>query len=139
MHPARGPQAVAGLVLALMLAIGGCAAATPSPSQPASESEGAPGDGPVLQIVARNLEFSPKRVQLPAGVVIHVVFQNEDAAPHNVTVTPLRSGVVAPVLHESEIVTGPAALEFDLEPLAPGPYLFSCSVHPSMQIEAEAV
>ncbi len=137
MQPRRLAPFAACLALVALLGVAGCA---PGVDSNAGPSAGGAPDGPVLAVVAENVEFSPKRVQLPAGVAIHVTFRNLDSGiPHNVTLQPLRSGVVAPVLHESEVIVGPMVDAWDLEPLAPGPYLFSCSVHPNMQIEAEAV
>lgn len=103
------------------------------------EATAPPVEAPALVIEARNIEFTPKRVELPAGVAVHVTYRNGDqGVPHGVNVMPMRSGVEAPVLFEGEIITGPDERQFDLEPLQPGPYLFVCPVHPNMQIEAEA-
>ena len=93
-----------------------------------------------LTVVAENVEFTPKRVELPAGAPLQVTFRNADVAiPHGLRLQPMRSGVEAPVLVETEILTGPAERTFDLPALQTGPYLFSCLVHPHMQIEADAV
>ena len=92
-----------------------------------------------LTVIAENVEFTPKRVELPAGVPLRVTLRNADAAvPHGLRLQPMRSGVEAPVLLETEILTGPAERTFELPALEAGPYLFTCPIHPHMQIEAEA-
>ncbi len=115
------------LLLAAVVLAAGCEAVAPVV------------EAPTLVIEAQDIAFSPERVEIPAGVVLRVVFRNlDEGIPHAVRVEPMRSGVVAPVLFETSIVNGVVEQEFDLEPLQPGPYLFSCPVHPNMQIEAEA-
>ncbi len=114
-------------MLAVLAVVGGCEAVAPL-VEPAS-----------LAIVAQDIAFTPQRVALPAGVPLQVTFRNGDVGvPHGLRLEPMRSGVQAPVLLETEIVNGPAEQAFSLPALEPGPYLFSCPVHPNMQIEAEA-
>ncbi len=117
--------AAAGACLALALA--GCGAAV------------APGASPVgLVIVAENLAFDPAALKLPARTPIHVTFENRDAeVPHGIVVALRTSGVEPPELGRTEILTGIAETEFDLLPLEPGPYLFSCPIHPNMQVEVD--
>jgi plastocyanin len=123
------PHAALRLALALIALVGaaGCEAMGPAMGPAA------------LTIVAENLAFTPQRVRLPVGVPIQVTLRNADGEiPHGLRVTPMRSGVVAAVLLETEVFNGPAERSFELPALQPGPYLFICPVHPTMQIEAEA-
>lgn len=127
MPPFRHATVVACLSFGAVLAGAGCEAAAPLVESPA------------FVIEAQNIEFTPKRVELPAGVAIQVTFRNnDDGVPHGVQFMPMRSGVQAPVLFDAEIAPGPSVQEFELAPLQPGPYLFMCPVHPDMLIEAEA-
>ncbi len=80
-------------------------------------------------ITARNLEFNPQGVSVPAGQPFTIELVNRDEGiPHDIQVTD-PSGKV---LVKSEIITGPASLTIDVPALAPGSYPFSCVVHPNM-------
>jgi plastocyanin len=123
----RGSSGLLAAIVAGLLAAGCAGSASP----PASA-------GPALEIVAEGIAFSPAALRLPAATAIHVVLHNRDeGVPHGVLVTTRTSGVEPTRLGESGIVTGPAEFEFSITPLPAGPYLFSCPVHPDMQIEVD--
>lgn len=72
-------------------------------------------------MVARNFEFSPSAIEMNAGDTL--VFENQDSAPHTLTLTgpePVDSGTVAPGGRWSTVLT------------IPGEYSFVCSIHPRM-------
>jgi plastocyanin len=97
----------------------------------------APAD-PVT-VVAQNVEFTPKAIQLPAGQGFHLTFENrDDGTPHGLSLQTRTSGVVPDELWTSEIQIGPSRTEYDLPALAAGPYLLTCPVHPNMQVEIDA-
>jgi hypothetical protein len=109
-------------VLFFVLAIAGCAAL---PAEP-------------VAVVAQNVEFTPARIQLPAGQGFHLTFDNrDDGIPHGLSLQMRTSGVPPTDLWTSEIEPGPNVREFDLPPLAAGPYLLLCPVHPNMQVEVD--
>lgn len=127
MRPLRHRLLIALVGLSSLVAAAGCETTAP-PVEPAS-----------LTIVAEAVEFAPRVVQLPAGVPIAVTFENRDPGiPHDVDLVPMRSGVEAAAAYDGDIEPGPAIQHFQLPALVPGPYLFVCSVHPTMLIEAEA-
>ena len=112
---------------AMAIALAGCGAQTIPAASPTS-----------IGIVAMNVAFEPTSLALPAGTPIHVTFANRDVGVlHGIAVMLRTSGVEPPELGRSDIIVGVAQVAFDLVPLAPGPYLFSCPVHPNMQIEVE--
>ncbi len=91
-----------------------------------------------VEIVAENVEFRPARLELPAETPVRVVLRNrDDGVPHGLTVSVRTSGVPPRDLGELPVATGPVDREFQLAPLSVGPYLFSCPVHPHMQVEVD--
>jgi hypothetical protein len=124
------PGAIPALALAalgaLVAACGGSPEST-APSQPA------------IVITAEQLQFSPARLEVPANTALTILLRNRDeGVPHGILVATRTSGVEPTQIGQSEIVTGPTDLEFSIPPLAPFPYLFSCPVHPVMQVEVDA-
>ena len=115
------------------------AAADPSEAQSLAAIEGDPtpvpgavtapplGSGP-LELTALNIEFEPKELVAPSGP-IELRFHNQDSGiPHNVAIKDASGGSV----FESEILTGPADVDYSLPDLAPGSYTFTCTIHPNM-------
>jgi plastocyanin len=125
-RPSRRPLALAAVLAVLAAACGGQV-----PEAPTGSPAGA-------EIDAEGIAFSPATLVMPAGTPIHIVFRNRDeGVPHGLVIATRTSGVVPRELGRLEISTGPDEREFDLAPLPAGPYLFSCPVHPSMQIEVD--
>ena len=105
-----------------VLALAGCAALPAAP----------------VTVVAENIAFTPARIQLPAGQGFHLTFENRDVGvPHGLSLQTRTSGVPPTDLWTSELEVGPNVREFDLPPLAAGPYQLMCPVHPTMQIEVD--
>jgi plastocyanin len=108
--------------VALVLVLAGCAALPAGP----------------VRVVAEGMAFTPARIQLPAGQGFHLTFENRDnGVPHGLSLQTRTSGVPPTDLWTSEIEVGPNFREFDLPPLAAGPYLLMCPVHPNMQVEVD--
>lgn len=106
----------------LVLAVAGCAALPAAP----------------VSVVAENIAFTPTRIRLPAGQGFHLAFENRDnGVPHSLSLQTRTSGVPPTDLWTSEIEVGPNRREFDLPPLAAGPYLLICPIHPNMQIAVD--
>ena len=100
---------------------------------------GCGGTSAQLIVTAEAIEFRPARVEVLAGAPIQVVLRNLDAGvPHGLLIATRTSGVLPREIASLEITTGPSERAFDLPPLAAGPYLFSCPVHPTMQVEVDA-
>ena len=89
-----------------------------------------------VTIVAQNIEFAPKVIQLPAGQGFHLTLDNrDDGVPHGLSLQTRTSGVEPDELWASQIQIGPTKAEYDIPALAAGPYLLICPVHPNRQVE----
>jgi plastocyanin len=108
------------LAISLAAALAACALA---PAEP-------------VTVVAENIDFTPKVIQLPPGQGIHLTFENrDDGAPHGLSLQTRTSGVEPDELWTSAIQAGPSRTEYDVPALSIGPYLLICPVHPNMQVE----
>ncbi len=94
-----------------------------------------------VRVVARNLEFEQRVIELPAGGDVSILFVNEDAGiPHNVAIYP-EDEAGQPIL-SSPIFVGATFNGVDQEvytfqaPAETGAYFYRCDVHPQMQGEA---
>lgn len=94
--------------------------------------------GAAVELVAANIAFDPTMLSAPADTPFTIEFDNRDSGQqHNVVIfdNPERSGT--PVF-EGELITGPATVEYRVDPLTEGTYYFLCEVHPQMTGEIEA-
>jgi Cupredoxin-like domain len=92
-----------------------------------------------VTVVAENVDFAPKVIQVPAGQGFHLTLENrDDEIPHGLSLQTRTSGVEPDELWTSQIQIGPTRAEYDLPGLAAGPYLLICPVHPNMQVELNA-
>ncbi len=94
-----------------------------------------------VRVVARNLEFDQRFVQLPSEGEVSILFVNEDGGiPHNVAVYP-EDDNGEPIL-SAPVFTGETFNGVDQQvytfqaPEQPGTYFYRCDVHPQMQGEA---
>ncbi len=91
-----------------------------------------------VSITAEGLKFVPADLPVPAGEPLAINFDNKDAGTqHNIEIFDGESDG-DPVLFDGEIVTGPARVTYDVEPLTPGSYLFICKIHPTMTGKLQA-
>jgi plastocyanin len=117
-----------GRVIRVLLAmsavlIAGCATAAP-----VGNATGSPAATVVLAAV--DLAFDRTSLEVPAGVVVGLTFDNRDPGIlHDVAVYPEAGGEPA---FRSETFAGIATRTFLLGPLARGAYRFVCDVHPTM-------
>ena len=115
-----GRAIVAWAILAVLAAA--CTSAAGSAGPPPS----APPGGAVL--VARDLAFDRAELDVPAGVAFQLLFDNRDAAPHNVTIVD--GGGKATFVGET--FGGPGSLIYAVPAIAAGTYRFRCDVHTDM-------
>ncbi len=100
-------------------------------AEAAQPSGGGGGGGGGLTVVAKNLAFDTKEIDLAAGVETKLTFENQDAGtPHNIAI--FTDDSLQDVLFRGELVTGPASVDYTIPPLDPGTYYFHCDVHPTM-------
>jgi plastocyanin len=82
-----------------------------------------------VQISALGIAFEQASVEVPADTAFTIHFDNKDAGQlHNVEI---KDGGGA-TLFRGEIITGPAVIDYAVDPLPAGSYSFICSVHPNM-------
>ena len=102
------------------------------------EEGGGEGPAPRVNLVAAELAFQPTSLVVPAGVPFEIAFDNQDdGVQHNVDIFESEDFSGTP-LFPGELVTGPAAVTYDVDPLEPGTYFFRCVVHPPMTGEITA-
>jgi plastocyanin len=79
-------------------------------------------------ITAQDIAFDRAQLDVPAARTFKLLFENREAAPHNVTI--YNEGIEA--LFVGEIFGGPASRTYDVPAIPAGAYLFRCDVHPDM-------
>ncbi|CAN5812105.1 hypothetical protein BH23ACT12_BH23ACT12_13420 [soil metagenome] len=115
-------------VVAVPLVLGGAAAAGIVPLPEEEEDHGP--EAPVVEIAANNLAFNKSELAIPADTEFTLVFDNQEAQPHNVAILEAQGSANA--LFRGAIITGPEVSEETVDPIAAGEYYFQCDVHPNM-------
>jgi len=111
---------------ALTLITVACSGTAASPGTPSADPSTPAGDE--IVIVAKDLQFSPTTVEVPAGEPVTIVLDNQEAAPHNIAIKDAAGTVV----FKGEIVTS-TQITNNVPALAAGPYEFWCEIHPDMK------
>jgi plastocyanin len=103
-----------------------------TPSGAPGASPGAPGGAPAGQIaiVADQLKFNVKDLQVPAGKPFTMTFENKDTVPHNVAI--YTNAQLTTPLFQGEIFSGPKTVTYNVTPIPAGQHYFVCNVHPNM-------
>lgn len=125
----RPVPALALLALAMLLAActgGGSGSGTSAPA-----SAAASGDPNAVAISAKDLKFSTDRLTGPANKPFQIAFNNEEGAPHNVSIYKDESASEKILVEDP--FGGPKSVIYDVPALAPGAYFFRCDVHPDMK------
>jgi len=82
-----------------------------------------------VALTARDFEFAPAALQVPAGRPFRIAFTNDDAGiPHNVVIRSAAGGQ----LFSGTIVSGRQTVTYSVGALPAGSYLLACIVHPAM-------
>ncbi len=108
---------------AVLAACSGASAEAPTPAAPA----GSPS-GDAVTITAKDIKFNPNAVSVKAGSAFDIVFDNQDGAPHNISISDASGGNV----FKGEIVSA-QKVTYSVPALAAGTYAFICEVHPEMK------
>jgi cytochrome c oxidase subunit 2 len=99
------------------------ASATPTPA-PSGEAS-----GPVLDLGAKNVEFTAATLEAPADTPFSIHFQNDDqAVAHDVAI----KDASGKELFRGDLITGVADTTYSVPALAAGTYTFVCTIHPNM-------
>jgi len=80
------------------------------------------------KIVAKDVKFTTTAVTAPANSAFTIDFDNQDAVPHNVSITSAAGQNV----FKGDIFTGSGHRVYAVPALTPGAYTFKCDVHPEM-------
>ena len=82
-------------------------------------------------ISANKLAFDKDELELTANTAVSLVFDNQEAQPHNVAIFKGEDASGEKVF-TGDLVTGPRKITYKLPALEPGGYFFRCDVHPNM-------
>ncbi len=102
---------------------------SPSPQQPSPGSASVAPGGTSVAVAAHNIKFDQAELRTPAGASFTIVFDNQEAVPHNVAIYTDSSAGSS--LFVGEIFAGPGRRSYTINALAPGSYFFRCDVHPT--------
>jgi len=93
----------------------------------------AAGGGPTsANLVAKNVDFQQKTLNLKANSPVVIHFNNQDAGvPHNVDITTDEGG--NNTLYKQDPATGPTQEDYKFTTPAPGKLYYHCDVHPNMK------
>lgn len=115
------------LAAVLAAACSGGATTSPGTGSPAASN---PPSGDAVTVTAKDLKFGQSEITVPADEAFDLVFDNQEAAPHNVAIYTDSSASTK--LFVGEIFGGPAQKTELVPALAAGTYFFRCDVHPDM-------
>jgi plastocyanin len=82
-----------------------------------------------VTVVAKNVAFDPDTLRAPANQAFTILFENEEAVAHNVSI--YADEAQSEALFTGEIITGPGSTTYEVGALDPGTYVFVCDVHPA--------
>lgn len=138
--PSVDPSASAGPSDSAAPSASAAAAPSASPTVGASPAgsaagSGAPSGSPsasaptaVVDIAAQNIAFDKTELNVAPDLAFQIVFDNNEAVPHNVEIKDAAGASV----FMGEIFSGPGTRTYDVQPLPAGTYPFVCSVHSNM-------
>jgi plastocyanin len=117
---------LAGLALLALLLVACSGGASASPSGPAQSA-----DPNALTISSKDLKFSTDTLQAPAGKPFQIVYDNQEAAPHNVAIYTDESASTK--IFAEEPFSGPKVVTYNVPALEAGSYFFRCDIHTDMK------
>jgi plastocyanin len=118
---------ILSLASALVLAVGLAACSAASADAP-SASAVSSADPNAVRVDAKGIAFQPPSGVAPAGTAFQIAFDNQDGAPHNISIVAANGTEV----FDGAIVSGPARTVYAVPALAAGTYHLRCDVHPDM-------
>jgi plastocyanin len=114
---------VLGLLGAALL-LGACSAGAPSAAPVSADSD-------ALRISSKDLKFSTALLEAPAEEAFQIVYENQEAAPHNVAIYKTEAATEK-ILVEAPF-SGPKTVVYTVPAQPAGSYFFRCDVHPDMK------
>ncbi len=112
-------------LLGAALLLAACSAAAAPSTPPVS------ADADALKISSRDLKFSTDRLEAPADEAFQIAYENQEAAPHNVSIYKTEAATEK-ILVEAPF-SGPKTVVYNVPAQAAGSYFFRCDVHPDMK------
>jgi len=107
---------------------------TTTPTTPSNDTTPPPppsGQPVTVNISAKNYAFNTKDIAVPAGAEVTVIFDNQEAVPHNFAVYTTPAATEA--IFIGDVITGPKTINYQFKaPVTPGTYFFRCDVHPTI-------
>ena len=113
-------------LLALAAVLAACSGASAQAEQPSSPAGGP--SGTTVAVVAKDLKFVTPAVAVKADTTFDIVFDNQDGAPHNISISNASGANV----FKGEVVSG-KKVTYTVPALTAGTYAFMCEVHPDMK------
>lgn len=113
-------------LLALAAFLAACSGTGAAPSGPAASV-----DPDAVRITSRDLKFSTDKLAGPADEAFQIVYENQEAAPHNVAI--YRDSSAAEKILVEEPFSGPKTVVYNVPALAAGSYFFQCDIHKEMK------
>ena len=101
----------------------GAPAGGEAPAAPAGDTD---------TVVAENVSFTTDALTVEANKPAELTLDNQDTALHNLVVTDGSAPGEGKTLFTSPDAPGGEQVEFTIDPLKPGEYLYFCEYHPSM-------
>jgi plastocyanin len=119
---------LAGLGVAILAVfVAACSSAgSAAPSGPPASV-----DPNALQVSAKDVKFSTAQLTAPADEPFTMVFDNQEAVPHNVAI--YRDDTLAEKLFGQDPFGGPRTETYSVPALAAGSYVFICDLHREMK------
>jgi hypothetical protein len=108
---------------------------TPTPTQGPSPEECGKDKAILLDEVAKNTTFLDPCLVAPAGEPFTINFDNQDdvatVGQHNIVIAKTEEDILNDPLFSGDAVSGPAEVQYDVDPLDPDSYIFKCTFHPA--------
>jgi cytochrome c oxidase subunit 2 len=110
---------------------GGEPGASGEPGSSAEPTPAGAGEGPVLDITAKDLAFEPTSLSVAAQTPFNIDFDNQDnGVPHNVAIH--EGSASGNEVFRGDVFNGVASMVYNVPALGAGEYAFVCTVHPTM-------
>lgn len=87
-----------------------------------------PPSGTVLDVIAKDIAFDTKALEVAANTPFAIAFQNQDPSgvPHDIDIRDANGNVLA----DQDTINGGTSANYTYEGLPAGTYTFICAVHP---------
>lgn len=121
--------ALAGVLLGLLAACSGGGDGGGGDGGAATAGAGR-GAGEERRISASDLEFDLDALAVSAGEAFTIQFDNNDSAPHNITI--FMDDAHTEAHFRGDVINGGESIVYEVPALDAGEYYFHCDVHPDM-------